>query len=69
MVYDWTLDDRFYAYANKLYNHKDYAKQKALYLAMAREFVIEGATDSEGKLFTINNDENPTPLPRAYTTK
>jgi hypothetical protein len=36
---------------------------------MAREFVIEGATDSEGKLFTINNDENPTPLPRAYTTK
>lgn len=69
LVYDWTLDDRFYAYANKLYDHKDYAKQKALYLAMAREFVIEGATDSEGKLFTINNDENPTPLPRAYTTK
>lgn len=70
LIYDWKLDKRFSKYAAgdksdiELYN-----KQKALYLTMANEFVLEGATNDDGTLFKIGDDEHPTALPRAYTTK
>jgi len=36
---------------------------------MANEFILEGARDANGKLFTLGTDDKPTALPRAYTTK
>lgn len=69
LTYDWTQDERFKIYAQGKKTHPDYNKQKALYLAMAQEFILEGARNPDGTLFTIENDDKPSPLPRAYTTK
>lgn len=70
LVYDWTKDERFSIYADpSKKSHPEYQKQKALYLAMANEFILEGARDANGKLFTLGTDDKPTALPRAYTTK
>lgn len=70
LVYDWTKDERFSIYADPTKkSHPKYQEQKALYLAMANEFVLEGARDTNGNLFTLGTDDKPTPLPRAYTTK
>ena len=71
LVYDWKKDKRFSRYAkgdkSDIY---EYNKQKSLYLTMAREFIDEGAMDVTGKqLFKLGTDENPTALPRAFTTK
>lgn len=75
LVYDWTKDKRFSLFANykesemntpekkKLYN-----QQKALYIAMARQFMAEHAVDDKGNDFELDIT-NPKPLPRAYTTQ
>lgn len=71
LVYDWKLDKRFNKYATgDKSDLQKYNQQKALYLSMAHEFIDEGAVGIDGvNLFKIGSDENPTPLPRALTTK
>jgi hypothetical protein len=36
LIYDWTKDDRFYAYANHLTTDPKYSEQKAAYFATAK---------------------------------
>ena len=68
LIYDWKLDKRFDAFANKRTSDPRYNEQKARYYAIARQFVIEHAKTSNGEDFVLNMD-NPMPLPRAYTNK
>ncbi len=68
LVYDWKKDKRFEAFANGRKSDPKYAEQKALYYAMAKQFVIEGAKNPDGTLFEMNM-QDPKPLPRAYTNK
>lgn len=69
LVYNWKEDERFKIYAQGKKEHSEYNKQKALYLAMAKEFILEGAKNPDGTLFVLGTDDNPSDLPRAYTTK
>ena len=64
LIYDWKLDKRFEAYANKKTNDPEYAKQKALYFTMANKLVQEGARNSDGTVFEVGQS-----LPKAYTTE
>ena len=78
LVYDWTLDKRFDVFAK--YNDKQaatlsqelqtkYKQQKALYIAMARQFMAEHEVDPEtGKPFILDLEAKHA-LPRAYTTQ
>lgn len=67
LVYNWEEDERFKIFAQGLTNHPDYAKQKGLYYAMAKQFVNEHAKYADGTDFVLDLN-NPKPLPRAYTT-
>ena len=74
LVYNWELDDRFKAFAtNDRSDMEKYNKAKALYYAVAKQFVIEHAKvidNTTGKLVDFElNMNNPMPLPRAYTNK
>lgn len=75
LVYDWAKDKRFDLFAN----HKEsemttpeqkakYNQQKALYIAMARQFMAEHAVNDDGTEFVLDIT-NPKPLPRAYTVQ
>ena len=68
LIYDWKLDKRFEAFANKKINDPKYNEQKARYYAIAKQFVIEHAKDANGNDFVLNMNE-PMALPRAYTNK
>lgn len=69
LIYDWTKDDRFYAYANHLTTDPKYSEQKAAYFATAKQLVEEGALNADGTRFDIVYDDlHPTPLPKAYTS-
>lgn len=68
LVYDWTKDKRFEAFANKRVNDLEYNKQRALYYAVAQQFVNEHAKNPDGSEFVLDMN-NPKPLPRAYTNK
>ncbi len=68
LVYDWTKDKRFDAFAKGDTRDPRYNQQKALYIAMAKEFESEGALMPNGEKFVLNLSKR-TPLPRAYTTK
>lgn len=71
LVYDWTKDKRFSKFAADPKNNStdpEYQKQKSLYYAVAKQFVNEGATYSDGSSFILDMN-NPMPLPRAYTSK
>ena len=74
LVYDWTKDKRFDVFAaakgdiNKASDKAKFNEQKALYLAMAQDFVREGAINPDGTLFTLDIN-HPKALPKAYTVK
>ena len=77
LVYDWTKDKRFDLFAkteesdvSKLSkeDQQKYQKQKALYIAMARQFMAEHAMNSDGNEF-VYNPAAKNALPRAYTTQ
>lgn len=64
LVYDWKKDKRFSVYANNDTSNPEYYKQKALYLAIANQFVIEETQNPDGSMFEVGQ-----PLPTAYTNK
>lgn len=70
LVYDWTLDERFAAYA-KVYKTKSFenftvAEREAYsnYIATAKEMISEGAYNEDGSLFKLGDA-----LPRAYSNR
>ena len=74
LVYDWTKDKRFDVFAaangdiNKATDKEKFNQQKALYYAMAQDFVREGAVNPDGTLFELDIN-HPKALPKAYTVK
>lgn len=75
LVYDWTKDRRFSKFAeavkngtHNLNNDPEVVKQRALYYAVARQFVNEHTKTPNGDLFELNMNK-PMALPRAYTNK
>ena len=68
LEYDWKQDKRFEAFANGRINDPKYNEQKSRYYTIARQFVVEHAKNKDGSEFKLNM-MNPTPLPRAYTSK
>ena len=72
LKYNWTEDKRFSKFAanpkDKYNTDPEYIKQRALYYAVAQQFVNEGAVDENGKLFKLDMND-PQPLPKAYTSK
>ena len=71
LVYDWTLDKRFEIYAKNwnnptMFNDPEFKKQKALYIATARQFMVEHAKNDDGTDFELDLN-NPQALPKAYT--
>lgn len=71
LVYDWTKDKRFSIYAENwnnpsMYNDPEFKKQKALYIATAKQFMAEHAKNEDGTEFVLDLN-NPKPLPKAYT--
>ena len=70
LKYDWTKDKRFsiFAQGEKMKNHPEYNKQKALYYAVAKQFVNEHAKNPDGTEFELDMS-NPHALPSAYTVQ
>lgn len=68
LIYDWKKDKRFKAFANGRTSDPQYSSQKALYYAVARQFVNEHARNADGSMFELNMSK-PMALPRAYTNK
>ena len=64
LVYNYKKDTRFSAYAHNQTGSPDYAKQKGLYIAIARQLVKEGVLNPDGTLFKIGD-----PLPTAYSSQ
>lgn len=74
LIYDMSLDERFDVLVkNDQSNLNKYNKQKALYIAMAQQFMQERVKNSNGTLFEFdihNFDPNHIiSLPRAYTNQ
>lgn len=74
LIYDWTKDKRFSKFAEAVKNGNpnstdpEVAKARALYYAVAKQFVNEHARNADGTLFELNMNK-PMALPRAYTNK
>jgi hypothetical protein len=71
LKYDWTKDKRFSKYAESLTNKAlendpEVKKQKALYIATAKQFEAEHAKNDDGTDFILDLN-NPQALPKAYT--
>lgn len=75
LIYDWTADKRFDLFAvtdeSEVKNlspeqQAKYNRQKAEYIAMAKQFMAEHAVDKDGNEFVLDL-EKKIPLPRAYT--
>lgn len=71
LKYDWTKDKRFSKYAESLTNKAlendpEVKRQKALYIATARQFEVEHAKNEDGSDFILDL-KNPQALPKAYT--
>ena len=71
LKYDWTKDKRFSKYAESLTNKSlendpEVKKQKALYIATAKQFEAEHAKNDDGTDFILDLN-NPQALPKAYT--
>ena len=64
LKYDFKKDKRFQHFINNETDHKDYLKEKSLYLTMMEEFIKQGYTKDDGTLLKIGDD-----LPQAYTNK
>ena len=71
LKYDWKKDKRFEAYANNdTSNMAKYNKAKGLYFTVGRQLIQEGATNEDGTKFVFSTDDNnPTPLPKAYSNR
>ena len=74
LVYDWKKDKRFEAFANGRKSDPRYKAQEGLYYSMAKQMIEEGTKmlDENGNYvdFKLSGDpDNPTPLPKAYTTQ
>ena len=69
LVYDWTKDKRFAAFANNdQSNITEYNRAKSNYITLARQLVEEGARNDDGSLFILDI-KNPKPLPKAYSNR
>lgn len=69
LVYDFKKDKRFTAFVNNdKSNLQLYNQQKALYFAMAKQFVKEHTKNPDGYDFVFD-PSGQTPLPRAYTNQ
>ncbi len=72
LKYDWTKDKRFDKFARNP-NSKDpeVARQRALYVAMCKQFERENTKNEDGTSFVFKSEylNKPIALPRAYTTK
>lgn len=65
LVYDFKKDARFSLYSKgDKSNLEEYHKQEALYIAIAEQFIREGATNPDGSKFQFGQ-----PLPMAYTSQ
>ena len=62
LVYDFKKDGRFQHYLNNETSHKDYLKEKSLYLTMIDAFNEEGYRKEDGSKLKEGDD-----LPQAYT--
>lgn len=71
LIYDWTKDERFKAFADDDKSDiKKYNQAKANYIVLARQLVEEGVKNDDGTLFKfdiMNPKKNP--LPKAYSNK
>lgn len=69
LKYDWKKDKRFELFANGIRKGSpEYNRQKALYYAVAKQFVNEHAKNDDGSDFELDM-ENPMALPSAYTVQ
>ena len=69
LVYDWTKDKRFDAFAKgDKSNLEKYNQQKSLYITMGQQFEQEGARNEDGSLFKLDL-KNIQSLPKAYTNQ
>lgn len=77
LVYNWQNDKRFDVFAKYKDNEVNtlpqelqtkYKQQKALYIAMAKQFMAEHALDKNGNPFVLDLNAKHA-LPRAYTTQ
>ena len=69
LVYDCTKDKRYKAlWDGTPKNSKEYKEALSRYIAVAQQFVREGAKNADGTLFEFNAS-NPVKLPRAYTVQ
>lgn len=68
LKYDCHLDKRYAALWKSPKGSKEYNEALARYIPVARQFVAEGAKNSDGTLFEFNASD-PKPLPRAYTVQ
>ena len=66
LKYDCKLDKRYAAIWKSPKGSKEYNEAMGRYMAVAKQFVQEGARNSDGTLFELNVSD-PKPLPRAYT--
>ena len=61
-MYDFKKDARFQHFLNNETTHKDYLKEKSLYLSMLEKFTAEGYRKADGSELKEGDD-----LPQAYT--
>ena len=64
LVYDFKKDKRFEHFINGETSHKDYTKEKSLYLTMIQDFNDAGFRKADGSML---NGEEMDALPQAYT--
>lgn len=69
LVYDWTKDDRFKAFAEEDKSDMEkYNKAKSNYITIARQLVEEGVLNEDGTKFKLDLKKKY-PLPKAYSNK
>jgi hypothetical protein len=68
LVYNFKKDKRFSAYANGETSNPEYNNQRALYRAIADQFIVENTENPDGTKFQLSKDpSHPAPLPYAWT--
>ena len=68
LVYKFEEDKRFEHFRTGQTSHPDYAKERALYYAMAEQFIREGAKNPDGSEFKVEQGKI-IPLPSAHTSQ
>ena len=70
LVYNFKKDKRFSAYAYGETTNPEYNNQRALYRAIADQFIVENTENPDGTKFQLSKDPmHPTPLPYAWTNQ